>query len=424
MGETGRGPVPQGERIVPIDVLRGFALLGILVMNIQSFAMIDAAYLNPTAYGDLAGANYAVWLGCHVLADTKFISIFSMLFGAGMVLMTGRLEARGFPVARLHYRRMAVLLLFGLVHAYLFWHGDILYGYALCGMVVYRFRHWPPRRLLLLGTGVVAIPSVLYLLAGWSMPFWTAEQLTRFTEDTWHPTAKAIAAELAAYRGGWSSELAERVPTAFFMETLDFATWVCWRAGGLMLVGMALYKLGILTGTRSARWYAALAAAGFALGVPIILFGVQRNFEAGWDVSSLFFGSLYNYWGSLPVSFGWVGLVLLACKSPRLLRLAGPLAAVGRMALTNYLLQTLVCTTLFYGHGFGLFGRLERVEQLGVVVAVWIFQLVLSPLWLRAFRFGPAEWLWRSLTYARLQPVRKGREPEPGAAGQAVAAPL
>src|SRR5438046_2779024 len=148
--ERGRefwGPVAETERIVPMDVLRGFALLGILVMNIQSFAMVGAVYDNPTAYGDLKGANFLVWLLSHLLADQKFISIFSMLFGAGILLLWQRAEASGGRPARLHYRRMSWLILFGLLHAYLLWYGDILVIYGMCGLFVYLFRRKSPRTL-------------------------------------------------------------------------------------------------------------------------------------------------------------------------------------------------------------------------------------------------------------------------------------
>src|SRR5438876_8709067 len=141
-------PVAETERIVPMDVLRGFALLGILVMNIQSFAMVEVAYDNPTAYGDLKGANFLVWLLSHLLADQKFISIFSMLFGAGIVLMWQKAESSGARPARLHYRRVGWLILFGLLHAYLLWHGDILYAFGMCGLFVYLFRRKSPRTLV------------------------------------------------------------------------------------------------------------------------------------------------------------------------------------------------------------------------------------------------------------------------------------
>src|SRR5258708_23123865 len=148
LGREFRGHVAGPERIVPMDVLRGFALLGILVMNIQLFAMVEAAYDNPTAYGDLNGANFLVWLLSHLFADQKFISIFSMLFGAGIVLMWRKAERSGARPARLHYRRMGWLILFGLLHAYLLWYGDILYAYGICGLFVCLFRRKSPRTLI------------------------------------------------------------------------------------------------------------------------------------------------------------------------------------------------------------------------------------------------------------------------------------
>ena len=155
------GPVAETARIDSIDVLRGFALLGILVMNVQLFAMPEAAYYNPTAYGDLEGANLYVWLGGRLLADQKFMTIFSMLFGAGIVLMTTRAEARG-ETHRVHYRRMGWLALIGLLHAHLLWAGDILFLYAVCGMLVYPFRGLSPGRLLVVGTATVAVASAIF----------------------------------------------------------------------------------------------------------------------------------------------------------------------------------------------------------------------------------------------------------------------
>src|SRR5262245_47254167 len=173
-------PVEEASRIAPNDVLRGFALLGILVMNIQSFSMIDVAYINPTAYGDLTGANYWVWVLCHVFADLKFMSIFSMLFGAGILLMTERVEARGGRAAPLHYRRMAWLVLFGLLHSFLLWTGDILYTYGLCGMVVYLFRKRSSRTLIAAGLLALAVGSALSLGVGWWLRTLPEEEATVF----------------------------------------------------------------------------------------------------------------------------------------------------------------------------------------------------------------------------------------------------
>jgi uncharacterized protein len=136
------------------------------------------------------------------------------------------------------------------------------------------------------------------------------------------------------------------------------------------------------------------------------MYGVYSNFAAGWELSRFFLGSIYNYWGSLFVSMAWVSMIMLACKSDALQRAKRALGAVGRMALTNYLMQTIICTTIFYGHGFGYFGQVSRVGQIIIVLAVWAFLIPFSVLWLNRFRFGPFEWLWRTLSYVRIQPLR------------------
>ncbi|MHC4306602.1 MAG: DUF418 domain-containing protein, partial [Planctomycetota bacterium] len=178
--------------------------------------------------------------------------------------------------------------------------------------------------------------------------------------------------------------------------------------GGIILIGMALYKLGVFSAARSKGFYAALVAIGALVGIPVIMYGASRNLEAGWDVRySFYFGGLYNFWASILVALGWVGLVMLLCKSTILGRAKRVLAAVGQMALTNYLMQTIICTTIFYGHGFGRFGHFERTDQILVVLGVWIVQLIWSPIWMHYFRFGPFEWLWRSLTYLKPQPMQR-----------------
>ena len=415
-GSTGRatgGPVAQTARIDSIDVLRGFALLGILVMNIQLFAMPEAAYYNPTAYGDLEGANLYVWLGGRLLADQKFMTIFSMLFGAGIVLMTTRAEARG-ETRRVHYRRMGWLAVIGLLHAHLLWAGDILFLYAVCGILVYPFRGLPPGRLLVLGTATVAVASAVFAGLQASLPSWPEDALAEVTVGAWQPTRAIVDDALATYRGGWLEQLPTRSAMAFGFETFMLVIWGGWRAGGLMLIGMALFKLDVFSARCSPRFYGALIAAALAAGIPVEAYGVALDFEYGWALDwSLLQGRQFNYWPSIAVGLGYVGLVMLACRSTALRRATRPFAAVGQTALSNYLLQTVICTTIFYGHGLGLYGSVDRVGQLGVVVGVWAVQLIASPLWLRRYRFGPAEWVWRSLTYGARQPLRRATAAAP-----------
>jgi uncharacterized protein len=400
------GPVGVGERIASIDVLRGFALLGILIMNIQSFSMIEAAYLNPTAYGDLSGLNRWVWTLSHIVANEKFISIFSMLFGAGIVLMTGRADAGGIGPGGLHTRRSIWLIVMGLLHAYLLWYGDILFTYGVCALIVFSRRKLSPRKLIIAGLIIFSVAFLLFMFFGISLRFWPEESKAESMQN-WLPSEEAISAELAAYRGTWLEQMRARIPAAVALQTLVFLVLEGWRVCGLMLIGMALFKMGVFSAERSKRFYVAMVGIGYAVGLPLAITGVEKNFAAGWAFEySMFLGSQFNYWGSLFVALGHVGVVMLACSSGLLGRLRRVLAALGRMALTNYLMQTVICITVFYGHGLGLFGYVERKHQVLIVFAVWAVQLFYSPIWLRYFKFGPAEWVWRSLTYGRRQPMR------------------
>jgi len=403
-------PTTDAQRIVSLDVLRGFAVLGILIMNIQSFSMIGAAYMNPTTYGTLEGANLWVWLLSHVLAALKFMAIFSMLFGAGIVLMWKRTQASNRPSTGLHFRRMFWLVLIGLTHAYLLWYGDILFFYGICGMLVYWFRKAQSTTLLVIGLVLLSFGSTIYILGGLSMPHWPPQELEEFEQGLWNPPPDKVAAEVDAYQGSWIRQMDERVDSVSMMHTEAFPFFMIWRITGLMLIGMALFKLGVFSAERSSRFYAGLVCVAGFVGIPIVVYGVVENFGQGWSSASFFLGSQYNYWGSLLISLGWVGIVMLVFKSGQLQQLTARLAAVGKMALSCYLLETIICTTLFYGHGFGLYGQVSRVGQILVVLAVWISLLIIAPLWLKYFQYGPFEWLWRSLSYWSRLAIRRPAE--------------
>ncbi len=399
--ESSRGVAPT-QREVQLDVLRGFAVLGILVMNIQVFSMPIAAYTNPTVWGDLTGLNYAVWLSGHLLADQKMMALFSVLFGAGIVLFAERAQASGGSATALHYRRMFWLLLFGLAHAYLLWFGDILVLYALCGAVVYRARRWSIMTLLIAGLLLLSVSSVIYLFFGWSLPHWPAEQLAAMSDESWQPTAEVLAREVSAYRGSWLEQMEVRAPTALMFQTFVLVLWGFWRAAGMMLIGMALYKSGILSARGPARVYVSFIAVATLIGLPLVAYGVYWNTGNEWGLSSMFLGTQFNYWGSVLVMLGWIGAFSLVYQRGAFEWLTARLAAVGRMAFTNYLMQTVICVSLFYGHGLGWYGEVERSGQILVVFAIWLLQLWYSPLWLSRFRQGPMEGLWRRLTYSTI----------------------
>jgi uncharacterized protein len=272
---------------------------------------------------------------------------------------------------------------------------------------VYLFRKLKPRFLIIIGIMLIAVGSLFYIFFGWSYQFWPLEAKEGFYEY-WMPGAEAVNAELAAYRGGWLEQMPFRSTEAFYLETFVMAIYFGWRVTGLMLIGMAFYKLGVVTAARSRGFYMNGFIFGLLIGIPLVITGAIMNFRMDWAVGySMFFGSQFNYWGSLFVSFCYICMIMLVCLSGRFGWFTAPLAAVGRMALTNYLMQTVICTLIFYGHGLGLFGKVERLGQVLIVLGVWILQLIISPLWLRYFRYGPCEWAWRSLTYKKVQKMRR-----------------
>ncbi|MBN2430060.1 MAG: DUF418 domain-containing protein [Acidobacteria bacterium] len=413
---AGVTPLAPQQRILSLDVLRGVAVLGILIMNVQSFSMPETAYINPASFGDLTGLNFWVYSMSHLLADLKFMAIFSLMFGAGVMLLNGRVEARGGRPAKIHYRRMLWLLVFGLAHAYLLWYGDILVAYALCGMFVFLLRRMPPVWLVILGLGFIAVTSILYMLFGLSMSFWPPEAIQQ-TLQSWAPPAEQILHDIEVYQGNWWQQMALRIPQSIKMQTFVFFIYVFWRVTGLMLIGMALFHWRVLTAERSTRFYAWMILAGYGFGLPVILYGLQQHFARDWSVHySMFMGVQFNYWGSLLVAAGHIGTVMLFCRVSGGAWFKKPLAAVGRMAFSNYILQSVICTFIFYGHGLGLYGDLSRFGQILVVPAVWLVLMVFSVLWLRRFPYGPLEWLWRRLTYGRLEPVA-GISPSPAGNG-------
>ena len=393
---------PHTKRILSLDVLRGVAVLGIIIMNIQSFSMISAAYINPTAYGDLTGINKAVWVWSHLMADQKFLSIFSILFGAGILLFSEHVKEKGYLPARFYYRRLFWLFTFGLIHGYLIWHGDILVIYAVAGAIAFLFRKLDSWVLFALGMVIFIVPAFNYWLFGKSMEYWPPEAIDAIRQ-TWQPGHEAVEREIAALTGSFGEQLNWRIPEAFKMQTFLLVIYLGWRVLAMMLIGMGLYKTGALSGNLSKKGYFLMAVISLAIGYLLIWQGIVKNFESGWSVEySMFIGWQWNYFGSLPVALGYIAVVMLLLSRFRMTLLA----LAGRMALTNYILTSVICSIIFYGHGFGLFGAVTRVQQLLTVMGLWVFLLLFSRVWFRYFYYGPLEWLWRFLTYGN-KPVFK-----------------
>ena len=403
------------SRIATLDIVRGVAVMGILTMNIVMFAMPVQAYSNPFAYGMESGADLASWIFSFVLIDGKMRGLFSFLFGASTLLVIERAGERGDAV---HFRRMAWLLGFGLVHFYLIWSGDILALYAVVGMLAWFFHQSAPRTLVGLGLGLVTFQFLLYALISMTLfqadaaaaaPAASAEAIQAWASvqsELGTPSPSALAEILATYRGGYGGILAHRL-TEELTTPLVSLLLTGWETLGYMLFGMAALKTGFLAGAWSDRAYRRVALGGFAIGVPAYALLAWLLVRDGFSLPWLFALS-----STATILIRPVMIVAIAALIILLTRRGGALvdriAAAGRAAFTNYLGTSLVMTTLFYGYGLGRFGHLSRAELWLPVLGGWALMLLWSKPWLDRYRYGPFEWLWRTLARGAIQPMRRG----------------
>ena len=403
-------PVTPSKRISSIDCLRGFAVLGILLINIPWFGIPET--VDPTSRGNATTLNLAAW-AASVVADGTPRAIFAMLFGAGVVILTTRADARGqgANVADVYYRRLFWLFLFGWVHDYLLFGIDYLQSYALLGVGLYPLRKLSPGRLIL--TGIICLTlcvcSIDFLhhfqkrqTAAEGESQASAKDATQHEEER---IRQAIEDRQSGYITWVKRTLGDMVSDPPFYLRVQF-----WDRAGAMVLGMGLFKLGVFSASSSVRVYLAMVVLGYGLGFLYRGFGIYS--AIGSDFASGPFPAPFGVLrltgfevSRVLIAMGHVGLMMIISKNGWCRTLMAALAAVGRLALSNYILQTIVCTLVFYGFGLGLYGQLELYQLYFVVGLTWTGQLVLSTLWIRYFRFGPLEWIWRSLTYWKRQPM-------------------
>ncbi len=399
------------SRYVSLDALRGFALLGILMMNAIAFAYPEIVYSNPFAMGPLSAADLSQWFISDVLFAEKFYALFSMLFGAGIVLMAEK-QADLQRAKWLHYRRMLWLLLIGMIHGYLIWWGDILVTYAIAGMIIYPCRLWRIRNLLIVGMLMQLLITVLYLLMFLGWDAMTAEELAE-SRQTFFPAASELMAEINANRGAWWQQSSYRVATTIEYQTSYLIPLVV-RMSGIMLLGMALYKSGVLLATRTSRFYWMMLLVSLPLGIAMSTFGAWVIASGEFALPSAFsVDRLWNLWGAMFTALGYTCAFMLltqqwhsTCKGIGAI-IVSRLVPVGQMALTNYLMQSVMCGFIFYGWGLGLYASLSRWEVTGIVVCIWLVEIAWSGWWLARYYFGPVEWLWRTATQRRRQAWRR-----------------
>lgn len=408
------GPPP---RIVTLDIVRGVAVMGILAMNIVGFALPFPAYMNPLALGPASAADLASWVFSFILVDGKMRGLFSFLFGASMLLVIEQAAAKGEPEERIHYRRMFWLLAFGLLHLYLVWFGDILVGYALTGMIAFLFRGLSQRALIRWAIGLLLVQLLVFAgLAGAAaaleqqaaLPGAAASKVAewRGLQSMFGAMSPdALARELALYRGGYGGILADRLKDQAMAPVKGLGLFG-WETLAYFLLGMAALKSGFLTGGWSPERYRRTALIGFGIGIPAYALLAWLLIRDGFSVPMQFAVSMGATVPLRPLMVvATASLIVLATRRGG--ALADRIAAAGQAAFTNYLGTSLILTTLFYGYGFGLFGRFGRAELWLVVLAMWALMLLWSKPWLDRFRYGPLEWLWRSLARASPQPMRR-----------------
>ena len=371
------------ERNVTLDFVRGVAILGILLLNISAFGLPKAAYLNPAWSGSATLSDAWTWALLDLLAQVKFLTLFALLFGAGLQLLLPRGK-------RWIQSRLTLLALLGFIHGLFFWDGDILLAYALVGLVSWRMVREAHHVKSLFNTGVVLYLTGIAVLVLLGLISGTA------ANRSWAPDAANLQYEQYWKLHGGMEAVSNRADM-LSDNLLALGAQYGWQLAGMMLMGAALMRSGWLKGQFSLRHYrrtgALLVAAGMAVNLPAIF----AQWYLAWDYRWCAF--LLQAPRELSAPLQAIGYAALAWGYwPQLcrFRLVGAIACVGRMALTNYLLQTLICTTLFYH--LGLFMRFDRLQLLAFVPPIWAVNLLVSSLWLRRFRQGPVEWLWRQLT--------------------------
>jgi len=423
---------PAAKRLESLDFVRGCALFGILLMNINGMGL-GPAYDNPTIAGGATGINLWTWFFFNVGFEGTQRALFSILFGAGVVLLTSRLDASGRADAPdIFFRRNLWLIAFGLVNAWLLlWIGDILYYYGITALFLYAFRKMSGRALLGLGIASLVLGAA-----------WSANDTRRLLNI--HAEATAASAVAVPKRTNeqkkaierWEEKNSSGPPPAAFQEMRrtiagsylgaqgqlsgvikHFQSWNLYRyffdIFGMMMLGMALFKLGVLTLEVRTRTYLAMMGGGYAIGL------TGNILEARWIMDHGFTALAYNQASisydvsRLAMTMGHLGLLMLFLQSGILPFVRRSMAAVGRMALTNYLTHSVIALIIFVFLGY--WGALERHQLYFIVLAIWILQFVASPIWLRNYHFGPVEWLWRYLTYGKKPEFAKGRPliPEP-----------
>jgi uncharacterized protein len=407
------------RRHITLDAVRGFAVMGILAMNIVDFAMPEVAYVSPAAYGGSTGMNLVSWIFSTLLIDGKMRGLFSLLFGASMMLVIDRAVAKGENPAKVHYARMICLLVFGLIHFFLIWAGDILFSYAAIGCIAYLFRKWTPRKLIRFAVGLYIIATFLLIGGmGFSLyqqhaaqaPGASAELVKQYKEDQADSpfTPAAIAEEIKLHRGSYA-EIVQNKWVKEKFSPLNGVILGLMETLPMMLIGMALLKNGFLTGEWEEARYRRVALWTIPISLFVTAIIMLVEWRSGFDGLTMVNGLLaWTGFPRLAMTIGYAALLVILIRHLSESRFIARVAATGQAAFTNYLGTSVIMTTIFYGYGLGLYGHIERAALWPFVIGAWVIMLLWAQPWLARFRYGPLEWLWRSMARRSVQPMRRG----------------
>ena len=387
--DQGWQPTSNDERYVVLDVLRGLALFGVLLVNIQTLFRVSLFEHILHFHTDPGTSNHVVDVLLAGLLENKAVSLFSLMFGIGFGIQAERAAARGVDVTRFLVRRFVVLMALGLCHLLLIWNGDVLVLYAVCGLLIVPFLRLPASALAALGAAAIVLPYVVDLPIAF-------------------PTASAFEAQAAAATHVYGSGRFTDILAFRYDETRRFIVplllGIAPQTVGLMLCGIAAWRSGVLREPeRYRRLLGTIFSGAFAIGATATSLLV---FSESSGRTLVIPGWLLRLCSFIPLAFSYAAGVLLWMTGARVTGLTALLASLGQMALTNYLTESVVLGVIFYGYGFGLFGRMGSAPAALIGIALYVGQLFFSRLWLRHYRFGPVEWLWRSLTYGRWQRMR------------------
>jgi len=394
-----------GDRIVTLDVVRGVAVMGILVVNIVSFALPDGAGMNPLLYGMGSTVDLVSWAGSFVFFEGRMRGLFYFLFGASMLLVIERAEASGRCPVLVHYARRGWLLVFGLLHFFFVWMGDILALYAAMGMLAFAFRD-SPERVMIAAAGALLVLSFamwgLLTLGLYASDAMAAQPLAQSGITYYDPDH--LRGILALYRGPYDALVAHAAS-----EGPNLLSWELWLSGpetlAYFLFGMAAYRSGFLTGAWERRRYVRTALIGFGITLPAFAAFAWLLVATGFHSPTAFAVETASIPIRPPAIFATAAFIILLARPGGFL--TDRIAAAGRAAFTNYLGTSILMTGLFYGWGLGLFGHYGRVELWWFVIGTCLLMLLWSKPWLDRFRYGPFEWAWRSLARGRIEPIRR-----------------